>query len=234
MKFITLVPSTIKLEKELISKKLKENEWKVIDDNYQYSVEAVEHMEIKQRWVVVHSKAARGRAEKTVAKQVERAKVQLDKSLYHLQAQRFACETDAQQALESVSKKLKYHCITDIKLTEHKVYEGKGRPKKGAEVKHLEWQISGSYEERGDAVEYSVDQKSCFVLATNVDEVTLSAESVLTHYKAQSSVEHGFRFLKDPLFFVSSLFIKKPSRIDALLMVMTLSLLVSDIDQSKY
>ncbi len=233
LKFITLVPSTIKLEKELISKKLKENEWKVIDDNYQYSVEAVEHMEIKQRWVVVHSKAARGRAEKTVAKQVERAKVQLDKSLYHLQAQRFACETDAQQALESVSKKLKYHCITDIKLTEHKVYEGRGRPKKGAEVKHLEWQISGSHEECGDAIEYSVDQKSCFVLATNVDEVTLSAESVLTHYKAQSSVEHGFRFLKDPLFFVSSLFIKKPSRIDALLMVMTLSLLVYSIGQRR-
>ncbi len=72
-----------------------------------------------------------------------------------------------------------------------------------------------------------------FVLATNVDEVTLSAGSVLTHYKAQSNVEHGFRFLKDPLFFVSSLFIKKPSRIDALLMVMTLSLLVYSIGQRR-
>jgi len=40
------------------------------------------------------------------------------------------------------------------------------------------------------------------------------------------SVERGFRFLKDPLFFASSLFLKKPARIMGLLMVMGLSLLV--------
>jgi transposase len=233
LKFITLVPSTIKFEKELVSNKLKEKKWQVIDDNYQYSVEAVEHMEIKQRWIIVHSKAARGRAEKSIAKQVERAKIQLDKSLYHLQAQRFVCEEDARRALELINKKLKYHCVTDITLTEHKVYEGKGRPKKNAEVKRLEWQINGAYEDVLDAVEYAVDQKSCFVLATNTDEATLSAEAVLRHYKAQSTVEHGFRFLKDPLFFVSSLFIKKPRRIDALLMIMTLSLLVYSIGQRR-
>tara|TARA_R110001583_G_scaffold98771_1_gene243805 strand:+ start:31 stop:492 length:462 start_codon:yes stop_codon:yes gene_type:complete len=62
--------------------------------------------------------------------------------------------------------------------------------------------------------------------------VRLSRE-VLTHYKAQSAVERGFRFLKDPLFFVSPLFIKKPSRIGALLMIMTLSLLVCSIAQRR-
>jgi len=46
-------------------------------------------------------------------------------------------------------------------------------------------------------------------------------------------VEGGFRFLKDPLFFVSSLFLKKPSRIEALLMVMTLSLFVYSIAQRR-
>jgi len=44
-------------------------------------------------------------------------------------------------------------------------------------------------------------------------------------------VERGFRFLKDPQFFVSSFFLKKPSRIMALLMIMTLSLLVYSIAQ---
>ena len=46
-------------------------------------------------------------------------------------------------------------------------------------------------------------------------------------------MERGTRALKDPLFFVSSLFIKKPSRIDALLMIMTLSLLVYSIAQRR-
>jgi len=39
-------------------------------------------------------------------------------------------------------------------------------------------------------------------------------------------VERGFRFLKDPLFFASRFFLKKPSRIMALLMIMGLSLLI--------
>jgi len=39
-------------------------------------------------------------------------------------------------------------------------------------------------------------------------------------------VERGFRFLKDPLFFASRFFLKKPSRIMGLLMVMGLSLLI--------
>jgi transposase len=56
---------------------------------------------------------------------------------------------------------------------------------------------------------------------------------VITAYKAQSQVEGGFRFLKDPLFFVSSLFIKKPTRIQGLLMVMTLALLVYSVAQRR-
>jgi transposase len=46
-------------------------------------------------------------------------------------------------------------------------------------------------------------------------------------------VEGGFRFLKDPLFFVSSLFVKKPTRIQGLLMVMTLALLVYAVAQRR-
>ena len=46
-------------------------------------------------------------------------------------------------------------------------------------------------------------------------------------YKAQGvTVERGFRFLKDPLFFADSLFLKSPARIMAMIMVMGLCLLV--------
>jgi transposase len=50
---------------------------------------------------------------------------------------------------------------------------------------------------------------------------------MLSHYKEQGiSVERGFRFLKDPLFFAHSLFLKSPARIMALIMVMGLALLI--------
>jgi len=233
VKFLTLIPSTIALEKALITTAITENKWQRIDENYQYQVNDVEHMDIKQRWIVFYSKAANHRATKTITRQVERAKDKGNKELFHLQAQRFSCKTDAERSVNKIGKKLKYHQICGIQYFEHKVYHGKGRPKKGAEVKHIEWQVIAEIEEKKAAITQAVEQKSCFILATNANENELSSIEILTHYKAQSTVERGFRFLKDPLFFVSSLFIKKPSRIDALLMVMTLSLLVYSIAQRR-
>ena len=61
---------------------------------------------------------------------------------------------------------------------------------------------------------------------TNIPDSQLSDLEVLGGYKGQGAVERGFRFLKSPVFFVSSLYVKKPSRIEGLLMVMTLALLV--------
>lgn len=50
---------------------------------------------------------------------------------------------------------------------------------------------------------------------------------MLENYTDQGvSVERGFRFLKDPLFFAESLFLKKPERIMALIIVMGLALLI--------
>ena len=233
VKFITLIPSTIALEKSLITAAIAEQNWERIDDNYRYRINDVEHMDIKQRWIVIYSNAANHRATKTITRQVKRAKDNTEKELFHLQAQRFSCKTDAQRSVDKINKKQKYHQVSDTQYIEHKVYHGKGRPKKGAEVKCIEWQIITKIEENKTAITQAVEQKSCFILASNTDEKELSPEDILKYYKAQSAVERGFRFLKDPLFFVSSLFIKKPSRIDALLMVMTLSLLVYSIAQRR-
>ena len=49
---------------------------------------------------------------------------------------------------------------------------------------------------------------------------------MLELYKSQQSVEKGFRFLKSPDFLTSSLYLKKPERIEALLMIMTCCLMV--------
>ena len=67
-----------------------------------------------------------------------------------------------------------------------------------------------------------------FILATNIlNEEVLASGDVLKHYKEQnSSVERGFRFLKDPMFFADSLFLKSPARIMAMIMIMGLALLV--------
>jgi len=45
-------------------------------------------------------------------------------------------------------------------------------------------------------------------------------------YKNQQKVERGFRFLKDPMFLASSVFLKCPKQIMASTMVMTICLLI--------
>jgi transposase len=54
----------------------------------------------------------------------------------------------------------------------------------------------------------------------------LTMEALLATYKAQQNVERGFRFLKSPEFLTSSLSLKKPERIEALLMVTTCCLMI--------
>ena len=70
---------------------------------------------------------------------------------------------------------------------------------------------------------------ACYVLGANIGARALSDPEVIAAYKGQARVEGGFRFLKDPRFFVSSLFVKKPGRTEGLLMVMTLALLVYSV-----
>jgi len=69
-------------------------------------------------------------------------------------------------------------------------------------------------------------------MATNViDTKELSDDDALREYKAQQSTERGFRFLKDPLFFTSSVFLNSTERVAALAMVMGLCLLVYSLGQ---
>ncbi len=157
-------------------------------------------MDIKQRWIVVNSKAAGERATKTIGRQTDRAKEKLDKDLFHLQAQRFICKEDALKALVALSKRQKYHQLTTLDCIAHKVYEGKGRPKKDAPVKQVVWQTSAKVEQKGEAIQHAIEQKACFILATKADKKALTPVETLHHYKTKSAVERGFRFLKDTQF----------------------------------
>jgi transposase len=71
------------------------------------------------------------------------------------------------------------------------------------------------------------------VLSTSIHAKQLEDEEILPNYKGQGTAERSFRFLKDPLFFTSSLFVKKPARIQGLLMVMPLALFVYSIAQRR-
>jgi transposase len=64
-------------------------------------------------------------------------------------------------------------------------------------------------------------------LATNdLDATQLPPQALLAGDKGQGHAARGFRFLKDPRFLASSLYLKTPERSMALVLVMTVCLLV--------
>ncbi len=141
--------------------------------------------------------------------------------------QDFSCETDAYKALALFEKKQKTTFVSDVQMVAHPCYRGKGRPKKDKEADYFVYRIECGIASKPEERRRRLERKSCFILASNqLDCHLLSDEELIAAYKDQQKVERGFRFLKDPLFMASIVFLKSPNRIMALMMVMTLCLLV--------
>ena len=231
--FITRIPNTLKLVSQVIRQALRWAFWHRIDDTRRYQRIELCHYGMAQRWLVVYSEAAFARATATVNKARQRESEAIDKQLFHLQAKRFETPQAAQAALGALATSWTYHQVASSSLIDHKRYAGQGRPTPTAPIKAIEWQIHGHVRPDDEQMAYCKQYKACFVLGTNIDASQLSDADVIQAYKGQAQAEGGFRFLKDPLFFVSSLFVKKPSRIQGLLMVMTLALLVYSVAQRR-
>ncbi|CDN13856.1 hypothetical protein RintRC_4249 [Richelia intracellularis] len=119
----------------------------------------------------------------------------------------------------------------NIEVIEYGQHRRRGRPRKDSQptlISHIKAEIVP----KETAITIATEQVSRFILATNVlDADKLSNEDVLPEYKAQQSTERGFRFLQDPLFFTSTVFLNSRKRVAALAMVMGLCLLVYSLGQ---
>jgi transposase len=231
--FITRIPATLNLVAQVISQALQWDTWHHLDDTTRYQCLELCHYGMAQRWLVVSSQAAMERAEHSVNKAQQREGEAIKKQLFHLQAKRFETSETAQAALAALAKAWRYHQVDTLELIAHKRYAGKGRPTSSRPIKAIAWQIQAQVRPDQEVIEARKQHSACYIIGTNIAASQLSEVEVIEVYKSQAHAEGGFRFLKDPLFFVSSLFVKKPSRIQGLLMVMTLALLVYAVAQRR-
>jgi transposase len=231
--FITRIPGTLKLVSQVITQALTWDTWQCFDATTRYQRISLCHYGMAQRWLVVWSQASLERAEASVKKACQREAEAVKTQLFHLQAKRFETPSQAQQALSALANQWRYHQVQSDELIDHKRYAKQGRPMANTPIKAIEWQIQAQVRPDTERLDEAKHHKACFVLGTNIAAEHLSDAEVITGYKGQAQAEGGFRFLKDPLFFVSSLFVKKPCRIQGLLMVMTLALLVYSVAQRR-
>jgi len=231
--FITRIPETLKVTQQLIAQAWAWGPWQPLEETVKYQRVDLCHYGMAQRWLVVASQDAWQRAEHTLANAQAKEAEQVQKQRFHLQAQRFSSETEAQVALETIAQRWRYHQVAQVSLTPSIQYARKGRPTPETPIKALQWQIHASVAADAAKIIHQQQRKACFVLGTTIPDTALTDAEVVAGYKGQSAGEGSFRFLKDPVFFVSSLFVKKPSRIQGLLMVMTLALLVYTVAQRR-
>lgn len=226
LNWISRVPSTLSAAKEIFTSVQTEELEPIGQAGYRAKRYASTYAGVKQDWVVYHSQAAEQRESKTLARRLEKEAEQARKQLKQLSREAFHCQADAQQAAQKFSQSLKWMQLDQLEIQVEKHFKKPGRPKSG-EVPQRVYLISGEVVPNQAKIDRLIFEKSLFMLATNQACKSLKAQAqLLTDYKDQGSVERGFRFIKDPRVVASSIYLKKPQRVAALLFVMTCCLLV--------
>jgi transposase len=228
VKWISRVSETLTEAQTILRESPAPDEWQRSEDgSMQWVRRVLELPQGTERWVIVRTTASFKRAQESLQRQVNRAQTSWTQKCWHLGNRRFACEADARAALERELKGKPAWLEVTVEFVAHPHHASKGRPRKDAPPATHHWQIMAIVTVNQERVDEEALRKACFIVGTNVLAPTvLSDQALVATYKEQGGVERGFRFLKDPLFLASSVFVKKPQRIMALGFIMVLCLLV--------
>jgi transposase len=234
-KWITRVPETLSEAKEVLENSDMEERRSTTLKGYHLFSTEVEYGGVKQRWIMVFSEKAFMREEKTLEKKIKKEKEKVEKEVWHFSNHDFYSAEDGLKALQKLEKRWKYHKVKGIEVVEKRKRKGggRGRPENGEDLQRF-YHIKAGFEEDEGAIRKEMLRRGKFILATNELESTkLCDEEALRAYKEQQHAERGFRFLKDPLFFADSMFLKNESRIVAMVMIMGLALMVYSLAEHK-
>ena len=247
-KFISRLPATFKLEKELRERAVSRPEhWNEIgrltdkEDAATYKIQSfLEKLEGKRyRFVVCYSDHLDERKERSIDKEIDtELKMINEEGNEHISKDGYYCEADAKSAAEKFIAQVssKYHLIryTVSHKERDKKRSTRGRPKKG-ENKETEtfYKVDIQLEKNQAFIDKKKDEAGMFVLISNETEVEkLSDLEVLEEYKQQHSVESTFRILKDP-YYVDEIFLKKPERVEAFGYVMVIAVLLLNVIERR-
>ena len=218
--------------------------------NYKTSEQTISLYGRDYRAIVVHSSNHDKRRQKRIDRQLKSARESAEKTIKKIRREIFACEKDAQGAFEKIRDKFAEELwkIRGEIVAKNLYAPGKAAKGKERKVRRVDYRLQLEAEENLERVETFRKRAGCFVLLSNAPKTasapaqapqgeaasrqrrTWSAPQCLQAYKEQHGVENSFSFLKEPLI-ANDVFLKKPGRIDALGLVLLLSLLVWNLMQ---
>ncbi|MFM6896896.1 MAG: IS1634 family transposase [Microcystis aeruginosa] len=234
IRWLSRVPLTIKAAQELVDS-ISEKELLPSERiGYSWVEKSNNYGGIEQRWLLVESQARLESDLKKLEKRIEQEKKTALEKIRQISGREFENRAVALEITKGLSDSLKYHQLTEIKvnpvLLDPKESKAKSKDKSPSQV----YKVQTTLELDTQSIEVLHKRAGRFVLATNdLDKKRLTSEGILKKYKEQQAPERGFSFLKDPLFFADSIFLKSPHRIEVMAMLMGLCLLVYTIGQRQ-
>ena len=242
--FLSRMPSTFKECKRVIQSAVEADIWQDIGPLsvdkgsekrpsafyrvYDSTVSIDDHA---YRALVFHSSAYDQRRQKSIEKKIKTDLLKLEKSFKEIRQPAYQCQPDAEAALDSLKKMAEKSLHTLSGDIIQKPRYKRGRPKQGEKrvPGHTEYELNITLKENLNKIEDLRLKAGCFVLITSLPLKTkkkswASAE-LLRLYKEQDGIEKNFGFLKDPAI-INAIFLKKPSRIEVLGLILLLALLV--------
>jgi transposase len=230
MFWISRVPATWGEYEKLLDQDIRFSP--CLDPRYAWYSHEIEVAGIRQNWVIYQSAEMRERTEKTFDKNLVKETENVRKSLKHLRSLEFACEPDARAAAERGIQKQSLFRFLDMQIgtITHRVQGKRGRPS-ADESCITRYTIMAEVVPDEEAISDARGKLGRFIRAAN--DLSVNPDDLLVFYKGQGAVEQGFRFLKDKSFRIADIFLKKPSRIQALAVIMVLCLFVYSLTEYR-
>lgn len=244
VKFLTRLPATYKECSRAISDAVFADNWvdfgklnqtpatlKRPAASYRGFDTTVELYDEIYRAIVVHSSAHDKRRHKRIDRILEQKRKDLETHCKKVNSGPFYCQADAEAAADKLVKAAvgSYHRLQYDTRKVPKYPRGRPAKETGRTPIGYEYLLDVKINVDEDEISSMRLEAGCFVLicnlSTKLERSQWTAESLLELYKDQSGIEQNFGFLKDPVI-VNSIFLKKPSRIEVLGLVLLISLLI--------
>ena len=237
LKWVSRVPQTLSDAQALVQQDTSDLSPVACETtDYRMWETTAEYGGVTQRWILIESQTRK--ADKLLWEpELKKLEKRLNRDLKQLEQQVFACKPDALEALMRFQETLAVHQVTEVTVETIRTKRPPGTSAKAKNPKQTTatgYRLKAKLERRPTAEATYQNQRARFILATNqLDVEQWPADKLRKEYKGQQKTERGFRFLKDPLFFTSSPFVKKAQRVEALALVMALTLMVYTLAERK-
>ena len=176
--------------------------------------------------LIVRNESALGSKTETVNKAAQKERERIERKLTKLRTNPALCKGDARKNLAEIQATCKLTTVIEDGYDSIKGYEKRGRPAKNAQPKDKAVIVRAHVELNQTAINAKVQEELKFVIATTDVDRDWDMAELKAIYSRQSRVERDWRVSKDPRFFIDAIYLQRPSRITALLWLVSVGLLM--------